>query len=102
MTTFSQRINATLSFNGMTKGLDERTYAISKVHVWIDLLNKNMRPTKFYAPTSNGTRINVEQILNQEDYDKGLEELDGFMYTVNKKHGTDFKLSMKEEEKPHE
>lgn len=95
----ARKMKATLAFNGLTNGLDERTYAIAKVHAWMNLLNQNMRPTKFFDPTKNGTRVNVEQIMSQSDYDKGFEELEGFACVVNKKHGTDFTFKKEEEVK---
>jgi len=92
-------LKATLSFTGLTKGLDERTYSIAKVHAWMDLLNQSMRPVKFNNPTKNGTRVNVEQIANQEGYDRGVEELEGYIYVVNKKYGTD--ICLKPDQKDH-
>lgn len=86
------RMKAKLSFHGLTKGLDKRTYAISKVNAWMNMLNQNMRPVRFYNPTINGTNVSVEQILDQSDYDKGLEELEAYTLWVNEKYGTDFRL----------
>lgn len=86
-------ITGNILVTGMTKGLESRDYAISKVYAWIDLLNKNMSPTKFHTPTAKGTKIDFKQILNQGDYDKGIKRLHLFMEKVNEKHGTDFNFS---------
>jgi hypothetical protein len=92
-----KKMKATVAFNGLTKGLDNKTYAIGKVHAWMKLLNENIRPTKFFNPTKNGTRVNVEQIMDQAEYDKGLEELEAYAYAVNKKHGTNFRFKPESE-----
>lgn len=93
----TKKMKATLVFNGLTNGLDEKTYAIGRVHAWMELLNQNMRPIKFFNPTKNGTRVSVEQILGQTDYDKGFEELEAYAYIINKKHGTNFKFKQESE-----
>lgn len=86
-------ITGNILVTGMTKSLESRDYDVSKVYAWIDLLNKNMSPTKFHTPTAKGTKIDFKQILNQGDYDKGIKRLHLFMEKVNEKHGTDFNFS---------
>jgi len=81
-----------MSFAKLTSEVNEKDYAVRKAVLWIQMLNDNMRPTKWLKATKKGTKVNFETIRSQEDYDKGLDELDTFLYDINKKYGTDFKL----------
>lgn len=79
--------------SGMTEQLDAKAYHISKCYAWMNLLNEGMKPVGFLQPTKKGTKINIISLESEQDYEFALMELEGFMYAVNKRFGTDLKCT---------
>lgn len=86
------RMNSILFFPKLTNDLDAKTYSIEKIYVWDDMLKRNMKPIKFFNPTKKGTKVQVEQVLNEQEHTEGLKELERFARNINKRHGTCFKF----------
>lgn len=82
-----------MSFENLTAALDQKKYAVSKAVIWLNMLNDNMKPTKWLKASKKGTKVNFDSIRSEEDYKSGLDELDSYLYEINKKFGTDLKIN---------
>jgi len=85
-------VGGQMNFPKLSSDLSGKVYAISKVHIWLHMLNDNMKPKKWLRATKKGTKVNFDSIHSQAEYEKGLIELQVFIDEVNTTYGTDFKL----------
>lgn len=88
-----------MSYPTLTSKLDGKKYAISKVYLWLHMLNDNMKPKKWLKANARGTKVNFDSIQSQADYDKGLVDLQVFIDEVNVSYGTEIKLRREEGDK---
>lgn len=80
-------------FKNMTNKLSEVEYAKIKAQFWLFMLNDGNKPTKWLKPTAKGTKVNFDYIKGQEEYDRGLLELEVYLHEINSRFGLDYKLN---------
>ncbi|CDQ17973.1 hypothetical protein [Halobacillus karajensis] len=83
------------SFDFLNKSLfkeNRKRFEALKVSLWLELLKKGERPTKWLKPTNKGIEVDIDFIKNQEDADLGIQELKKYISKTNKDVGTDFEL----------
>lgn len=86
-------VSGHINYPKMNLKMDAKTFAIVKAHVWLDMLNEGKRPTKWFKTNTKGTKVAYDYMYSQEEYDAGLDELDTYMYEVNKKYNVGLKIS---------
>lgn len=85
-------VSGQLRHPNLTNTISEKEYAKAKVHMWLYMLNGGQRPTKWLKPNSKGTKVNFDYIYTEEDFDKGLEELESFTNEMNSKYDLVYKF----------
>ncbi|GGD05223.1 hypothetical protein [Pontibacillus salipaludis] len=79
----------------MTKELFENNrtvYEGAKLKIWVYMLKQGEKPTKWYKPNKQGTKVAFEFMENQQEADKSVEELKNHITRLNEEIGTDFNL----------
>jgi hypothetical protein len=87
-----QAVGGQMIFKKLTNEVEEKEFAIRKAYIWLNMLNDGMKPVKWLKPTKKGTKVNFEIIRSEEELNKGLDELDTYLYDINKRFGTDLKI----------
>lgn len=90
-------VGGQMSISKMTNKVEEKEYAIRKAYAWMNMLNDKMYPTKWLKANKNGTKVNFNAIHSQEDYEKGLDELEAYLKGLNREFGTYFKIKRDKE-----
>ncbi len=88
-----QAVSGQRHFRKMTNKLNERQLEIVKVNNWMVMLNNSEKPMKWLKTTSRGTKVNFDFIKSEEEYEKGLDELQEYLNVVNDRFSLGFSIS---------
>ena len=94
-------VGGKINFKHLTLALyksSERKYFVNKCHMWLKMINDNMRPKRWNKPNKNGTAVHFVAITNQEEEDAALDHLRAFVTEVNRNYGTDLNVRVEKEE----
>ncbi|WP_128526987.1 hypothetical protein [Halobacillus litoralis] len=67
----------------LSRHMNEKTYAVSKIHVWLSLIKQGKKPLHWNTPTYEGTDVEFDFINHQEDAEESLQELQFYIKKVN-------------------
>lgn len=84
-----------INFRLLTNKLSEIEYAKAKAHLWLHMLNDGQKPKKWLKTTGRGTKVNFDTIHSQEDYEKGLTELEVYLNEINEQFSLEYMLNEK-------
>lgn len=86
-------VSGQISYPRLNSKLPDDEYAQAKAHVWMHMLNEGQRPKKWLKVTRNGTKVNFDYISSQEEYEKGLIDLECYLAEINTRFGLEYKLT---------
>lgn len=76
-------LGGTSQFKSLKKGMEEREYMVQKAFNWHGMINQMENPVQWMKPTNQGTKVKWESISTQEEYDKAVAKLKGYMTEIN-------------------
>lgn len=79
-------IGGTMNFSALTRKLlkdDAAEYKVGKAYAWLRLIKDGMKPTKWYEPTKNGTKVKFEFISDKSTYLMAMGEFRGYLDVLN-------------------
>ncbi|AIQ19557.1 hypothetical protein H70357_24725 [Paenibacillus sp. FSL H7-0357] len=85
-------VGGQIEFKYLTNKVAEKDYEVRKAIIWHKMLGDGMLPTRWLKPTAKGTKVNFDQIQDQEGYDKAIVDLKHHLNAVNEKYGTDLEI----------
>jgi hypothetical protein len=92
----------TSNFHTLTrKRLQENPmeYKVAKAYAWLSLIQDGARPTKWYEPTKNGTKVKWAAIHDRPTYLMAMGEFRGYLDALNEAYpGLDLRLESDSEE----
>lgn len=86
-------VSGQMSYPNLNSKLPEDEYAKAKAHVWLHMLNEGQNPKKWLKATRNGTKVNFDYVSSQDEYEKGLVDLEYYLAEINVRFGLDYKLT---------
>lgn len=86
-------VSGQIDYPRLTSKMSEIEYAQAKAHVWLHMLNEGQNPKKWLKANTKGTKVNFDYIASQEEYDKGLIDLECYLAEINVRFGLDYKLT---------
>ena len=92
-------VGGQMNYSKLNTKLEPQIYAIAKAHIWLDLINQRMKPRKWNKATTKGTKVTFDMITTPETLEMAFDELEVYLKSVNREHGTDIELDRKREAK---
>lgn len=91
-------IGGQIMITALNTKLQDKVFDIGKAHTWLGMIEQHERPTKWGKSSKKGTKIYYDAIFTKEDMERAFDELEIYIHSVNRKHGTDISLQRPKEE----